>query len=122
MMDGSVVIGLQTNLSLGCGPEGSRSSSLNLTLQGGGVHGALTWVVVDRLLKDERIAFEGLSAARAGTAPVSVPRPRLPVSRLHEIGPPRAAAASGPGAWLSATSPCAPRIHPLLPLSGCRPM
>jgi hypothetical protein len=80
MMDGSVVIGLQASLSR-MRPPRVEIKLINLTLQGGGAHGALTWVVVDRLLKDERIAFEGLSTARAGTAPVSVPRPRLPLSR-----------------------------------------
>jgi NTE family protein len=40
--------------------------SINLALQGGGAHGAFTWGVLDRLLEDERIAFEGISAASAG--------------------------------------------------------
>jgi NTE family protein len=80
MMDGSVVIGLQTSLSR-MWPPRVEIKFINLPLLGGGAHGALTWVVVDRLLKDERIAFEGLSAARSGTAPVSVPRPRLPLLR-----------------------------------------
>jgi NTE family protein len=39
---------------------------INLALQGGGAHGAFTWGVLDRLLEDERIAFEGISAASAG--------------------------------------------------------
>ena len=48
---------------------------VNLALQGGGAHGAFTWGVLDRLLEDERIAFEGISAASAGG---STP-PRSPV-------------------------------------------
>jgi len=48
---------------------------VNLALQGGGSHGAFTWGVLDRLLEDERIAFEGISAASAGG---STP-PRSPV-------------------------------------------
>lgn len=39
---------------------------VTLALQGGGSHGAFTWGVLDRLLKDERIDIEGISAASAG--------------------------------------------------------
>ncbi len=39
---------------------------VNLALQGGGSHGAFTWGVIDRLLEDERIAFEGITATSAG--------------------------------------------------------
>src|SRR6476660_7224588 len=39
---------------------------VNLALQGGGAHGAFAWGVLDRLLEDERIAFEGVSATSAG--------------------------------------------------------
>jgi NTE family protein len=39
---------------------------INLALQDGGPHGAFTWGVLDRLLGDERIAFEGIGAASAG--------------------------------------------------------
>ena len=39
---------------------------LNLALQGGGAHGAFTWGVLDALLEDPRIAFEGLSGSSAG--------------------------------------------------------
>ncbi|MCP3716466.1 MULTISPECIES: patatin-like phospholipase family protein [unclassified Paraburkholderia] len=37
-----------------------------LALQGGGMHGAFTWGVLDRLLEDERLAIEGVSATSAG--------------------------------------------------------
>jgi NTE family protein len=40
--------------------------TINLALQGGGAHGAFTWGVLDRLLEDERMAFEGVSATSAG--------------------------------------------------------
>lgn len=40
---------------------------LNLALQGGGSHGAFTWGVLDRLLDDERLGIEGISATSAGT-------------------------------------------------------
>jgi NTE family protein len=39
---------------------------VNLALQGGGSHGAFTWGVLDRLLDDERLSFEGISATSAG--------------------------------------------------------
>jgi NTE family protein len=47
---------------------GSRSSSpcLNLALQGGGAHGAFTWGVLEGLLEDPRVRFEGLSGSSAG--------------------------------------------------------
>src|SRR5277367_2398324 len=40
---------------------------VNLALQGGGSHGAFTWGVLDRLLEDERLSFEGISASSAGS-------------------------------------------------------
>lgn len=43
-----------------------RTRRLNLALQGGGTHGAFTWGVLDRLLEDERVEIEGISAASAG--------------------------------------------------------
>ena len=46
-------------------PPGART--VNLALQGGGAHGAFTWGVLDRLLEDPRIAFEGLSGTSAGS-------------------------------------------------------
>ena len=39
---------------------------LNLGLQGGGAHGAFTWGVLDRLLEDGRLGFEGISGTSAG--------------------------------------------------------
>ena len=44
--------------------------TINLALQGGGAHGAFTWGVLDRLIEDGRISFEGMQmrtdiAARA---------------------------------------------------------
>jgi NTE family protein len=39
---------------------------VNLALQGGGSHGAFTWGVLDRLLEDERLIFEGITACSAG--------------------------------------------------------
>jgi NTE family protein len=39
---------------------------INLALQGGGALGAITWGVLDRLLEEPDIAFEGISGASAG--------------------------------------------------------
>jgi NTE family protein len=44
----------------------SATKPLTLALQGGGAHGAFTWGVLDRLLEDERLVFEGVSATSAG--------------------------------------------------------
>src|ERR1700712_3189845 len=45
-------------------PRGRRR--VNLALQGGGAHGAFTWGVLDRLLEDPGLEFEGLSGSSAG--------------------------------------------------------
>jgi len=39
---------------------------VNLALQGGGAHGALTWGVLDRLLEEPSFKVEGISGASAG--------------------------------------------------------
>ena len=64
-MDGSVVMGPSTR------PNGTQTrkievKSINLALQGGGAHGAFTWGVLDRLLEDERLGIDGISATSAG--------------------------------------------------------
>ncbi|WP_395648210.1 patatin-like phospholipase family protein [Terricaulis sp.] len=43
-----------------------ETKTINLALQGGGAHGAFAWGVLDRLLEDERVAVEGISATSAG--------------------------------------------------------
>ncbi|MBV1698905.1 MAG: patatin-like phospholipase family protein [Hyphomicrobiales bacterium] len=55
------------------GPELDRSAAsasgqkvINLALQGGGSHGAFVWGVLDRLLEDERLKFEAITASSAG--------------------------------------------------------
>jgi NTE family protein len=40
---------------------------INLGLQGGGSYGAFAWGALDRLLQDERLEFEAISAASAGS-------------------------------------------------------
>jgi len=47
-------------------PEKGNAPRINLALQGGGAHGAFTWGVLDALLADPRIAFEGVSGTSAG--------------------------------------------------------
>ena len=50
------------------GPErpSNQVRTINLALQGGGAHGAFTWGVLDRLLDEANLAFEGVSATSAG--------------------------------------------------------
>jgi NTE family protein len=48
------------------------TKTINLALQGGGAHGAFTWGVLDRLLEDERIVVEGVSATSAGAMNAAV--------------------------------------------------
>lgn len=43
-----------------------RTKKINLALQGGGSHGAVTWGVLDRLLEDDRIEIEAISGSSAG--------------------------------------------------------
>ncbi len=40
---------------------------INLALQGGGAHGAFTWGVLDALLEEETLEFEGITATSAGS-------------------------------------------------------
>ena len=46
--------------------EVAATPPLNLALQGGGSHGALTWGVLDALLEDGGFTFEGISGTSAG--------------------------------------------------------
>ena len=40
---------------------------INLALQGGGSHGAFTWGVLDRLLEEDQLIIDGISATSAGS-------------------------------------------------------
>ena len=54
-------------------PRGSdQRKPVALALQGGGMHGAFTWGVLDRLLEDGRLAIEGVSATSAGAMNAAV--------------------------------------------------
>ena len=44
----------------------SNGKRINLALQGGGSHGALTWGVLDRLLEDDRLSIAEISGTSAG--------------------------------------------------------
>ncbi len=43
-----------------------HNCTTHLALQGGGAHGAFTWGVLDRLLEEEWLSFEGISGTSAG--------------------------------------------------------
>lgn len=48
-------------------PNGkSAEKRINLALQGGGSHGAFSWGVLDALLEDGRLEFDGISGTSAG--------------------------------------------------------
>ena len=68
---------------------------VNLALQGGGSHGAFTWGVLDALLEDERIGFDGISGASAGAVNAVALAHGFAVAskgNAHEPGTPRQAA------------------------------
>jgi NTE family protein len=44
----------------------SGEKIVNVALQGGGSHGAFAWGVLDRLLEEERLAIDGITATSAG--------------------------------------------------------
>ena len=46
--------------------ENEDKRIINLALQGGGSHGAFTWGVLDALLEDGQLQFEGISGTSAG--------------------------------------------------------
>lgn len=48
------------------GSKTRASKSIDLALQGGGAHGAFTWGVLDRLLEEPWIRFDGISGTSAG--------------------------------------------------------
>jgi NTE family protein len=50
----------------------NKPRNVNLALQGGGAHGAFAWGVLDYLLEDGRIHFEGVSATSAGAMNAAV--------------------------------------------------
>ncbi len=63
-------MGIQKQVAAWLGFDTSRSSwppsRLSVGLQGGGSFGAFAWGVLDRLLDEEKLAFDALSGASAG--------------------------------------------------------
>jgi len=59
-------------------PTSTRTTSrrkpvlVDLALQGGGAHGAFTWGVLDRLLEEDWIQFDGISGTSAGAMNAAV--------------------------------------------------
>ena len=49
------------------GTPSATQKAINLALQGGGSHSAFTWGVLDRLLEDERLTYDGITATSAGS-------------------------------------------------------
>jgi NTE family protein len=49
-----------------------KTLQVDLALQGGGAHGAFTWGVLDRLLEEEWLRFEGISGTSAGAMNAAV--------------------------------------------------
>lgn len=54
------------------GPPPSGKKRIDVALQGGGAHGAFTWGVLDRLLEDGRLLFEGICGTSAGAMNATV--------------------------------------------------
>jgi len=54
------------------GAAARKVKTVNLALQGGGAHGAFGWGVLDHLIEDGRLAFEGISATSAGAMNAAV--------------------------------------------------
>ncbi len=52
--------------TLSASTDGTARPRVNLALQGGGSHGAFTWGVLDALLEDGRVSFDGISGTSAG--------------------------------------------------------
>lgn len=52
--------------------DDGQQKAVALALQGGGMHGAFTWGVLDRLLEDGRLGIEGVSATSAGAMNATV--------------------------------------------------
>ncbi len=50
----------------------NRIKTIELALQGGGAHGALTWGVLERLLEEPRLRIEGVSGTSAGAMNAAV--------------------------------------------------
>ena len=54
------------------GAAGDATTPVDLALQGGGAHGAFTWGVLDRLLEEPGLRFDGISGTSAGAMNAAV--------------------------------------------------
>jgi NTE family protein len=88
-------------------PDQSDRKIINLALQGGGAHGAFTWGVLDRLLEDERIGIEGVTATSAGAMNAAV------LAYGHALGGDAGARQALDGFWKRVSD--AARFSPLQP-------
>jgi NTE family protein len=70
-MDQSVIPATQRSARRAAIKE-PATRTLNLALQGGGAHGAFTWGVLDRLLEEPNLDFEGIVATSAGAMNAAV--------------------------------------------------
>ena len=62
-----------TNLVMPAMPTATPKPLLvDLALQGGGAHGAFTWGVLDRLLEETWLSFDGISGTSAGAMNAAV--------------------------------------------------
>ena len=69
--------------------------AVDLALQGGGSHGAFTWGVLDRLLEEPQLRFDGISGTSAGAMNAAV------LVDGYEEGGPEGARASLESFWRS---------------------
>jgi len=53
-------------------PRARKPVPVDLALQGGGAHGAFTWGVLDRLLEESWLSFDGISGTSAGAMNAAV--------------------------------------------------
>ncbi len=65
-LDGPVIGLIARALGREPAPRPDAPKRINLALQGGGAHGAFTWGVLDHLLDDGRLSFDGISGTSAG--------------------------------------------------------
>src|SRR5215213_6175756 len=54
------------------GSRGDAVKTVNLALQGGGANGAFAWGALDRLLEEDAVVIEGISATSAGAMNAAV--------------------------------------------------
>lgn len=59
-------------MSLNGKAAAEKAKTVNLALQGGGAHGAFTWGVLEAILDDGRLDFEGISGTSAGAMNAAV--------------------------------------------------